>query len=62
MITSVTSVFHSCNIKSYLHIVSYYLHLQGKDLPNDQTKVLYSFPKQKDWPAHTDEITINTTV
>lgn len=48
--------------ESYLDIISYYLHLQVKDLPNDQTKVLSSFPKQKDWPAQTDEITINMIV
>jgi len=48
--------------ESYLHIISYHLHLQAKDLPNDQTKVLSSFPKQKEWPAHTDEITINMIV
>lgn len=36
--------------------------LKAKDLPNDQTKVLSSFPKQKAPPAHTDEITINMTV
>jgi len=43
------------------HII-YYLQLQAKDLPNDQTKLLSSFPKQKDPLARTDEITINTNV